>query len=91
MGFLKSIILTLQDIFMAALAEAARGSWLAVLLGVQSMDWWGGGGGGWGGGAWEPAQAPSILPITLHTGPCIYNQSIVQIARGPGLPNRGES
>ena len=27
-------------------AEAARGSWLAVLLGVQSMDWWGGGGGG---------------------------------------------
>ena len=49
-------------------AEAARGSWLAVLLGVQSMDW---GGGGGGGGAWEPTQAPSKLPITLHTGPCI--------------------
>ena len=31
------------------------------------MDW----GGGGGGGAWEPAQAPSKLPITLHTGPCI--------------------
>ena len=27
-------------------SEAARGSWLAVLLGVQSMDWGGGGGGG---------------------------------------------
>ena len=27
-----------------------------------------------GRGAWEPAQAdPSKLPITLHTGPCIYN------------------
>ena len=49
--------------------EAARGSWLAVLLGVQSMDW-----GGGGRGAWEPAQAdPSKLPITLHTGPCICN------------------
>ena len=52
------------------IAEAARGSWLAVLLEVQSMDW---GGGGGGGGAWEPAQAPSKLPITLHTGPCICN------------------
>ena len=29
--------------------------------------------GGGGGGAWEPAQAPSKLPITLHTGPCICN------------------
>ena len=36
-----------------------------------SNRWTGGGGeGGWG--AWEPAQAPSKLPITLHTGPCIY-------------------
>ena len=34
---------------------------------------WTGGGGGGGRGAWEPAQAdPSKLPITLHTGPCIY-------------------
>ena len=51
--------------------EAACGSWLAVLLGVQlqSMDW-----GGGGKGAWEPAQAdPSKLPITLNTGPCICN------------------
>ena len=36
------------------------------------MDWGGGGGGG-GGGAWEPAQAPFKLPITLHTGHCICN------------------
>ena len=50
--------------------EAARGSWLTVLLGVQSMDW--GGGGGGGGGAWEPAQAPSELPITLHTAGLVY-------------------
>ena len=56
--------------------EAARGSWLAVLLGVQSMDW---GGGGGGGGAWEPAQAPSKLPITLHTGPCIDDDENLKI------------
>ena len=31
-------------------SEAARGSWLAVLLGVQSMDW-GGGEGGLGAGS----------------------------------------
>ena len=47
-------------------SEAARGSWLAVLLGVQSMDWGGGEGGLGAGSSWSLQTTDYITHRALY-------------------------